>query len=82
MKKKDYGCRHLDNLGRIVLPIEIRQKLELEPGDMIDIFMDGQSVVLQKFIPGCVLCGATENTVEHKGRSFCRSCLAELKALE
>ena len=55
--------RKVDELGRIVLPIEIRRTMDIVERDEIEIFMDGDQIILQKFQPSCVFCGSTRNLV-------------------
>lgn len=74
--------RKVDSLGRIVIPKELRNLLEVvEDKDSFEIFMDGDKVVLQKYQPGCVICGGTEGVVSFRGKNICSDCLRELKAL-
>ena len=62
----------MDELGRIVLPIELRRTLEIQERDALEIFVDGSSIVLRKYQPACVFCGSirtlswiSENSSEH-----------------
>ena len=66
--------RKIDELGRIVLPSELRKVFGIREGDELDISVDGEKVILQKRQDLCLFCGATEPTVEHKGRKVCDSC--------
>lgn len=70
--------RKVDELGRIVLPIELRRTLEIGERDALEIFVDGQSVILRKFAPCCAFCGNTENLLDFKGKRICAACTAEL----
>lgn len=71
--------RKVDELGRIVLPIELRRTLDIEIKDPIEIFVDGGFIMLRKYSPQCVLCGSMENVKEFRGRSICKNCIDELK---
>lgn len=82
MNKNSPVFRQLDKLGRVTLPMELRQHLQLSPGDRIDISLDGQTILLQKHSSGCLFCGETRNIVEYRGLSVCSSCLAELRNIE
>ena len=73
--------RPVDSLGRIVLPVELRRTLNITPEDSVEIFTNGQSIVLKKFQPSCVFCGEAENVEMVKGKYVCRNCLNELKKL-
>lgn len=70
--------RPLDNLGRVVLPIELRRSLQLEPKDPVEIFVDGEAVILKKYEPGCAFCGGMDGLVVCEGRNVCRACAAKI----
>ena len=70
--------RPIDPLGRIVLPKELRKTLDINEGDALEIYSDGDTIVLRKHQPGCILCDEVKNVVELKGKNFCPKCLAEL----
>lgn len=53
--------RPMDELGRVVLPIQVRRERGIEPKDNVEIFIDGESIVLQKYVPGCVFCGERDD---------------------
>lgn len=68
--------RNVDNLGRIVLPIELRRTLDINIKDSLEIFVsnDGE-ILLKKYAPACIICGESENLVEYKGKRICRECI-------
>lgn len=70
--------RKIDELGRIVLPIELRRTLGIEEKDSLEIYADGSTIVLKKYRPGCVFCDNTDDVALFKGRSVCRHCVAQL----
>ena len=71
--------RKVDELGRIVLPKEIRTSFDLEPGDGVEIFVEQDKIILQKYAPCCIFCGEADNIVIFKNKRICRSCLEEMK---
>ena len=73
--------RRVDELGRIVLPIELRRTLEIEERDALEVYVDGASIVLKKYQPSCVFCGEADNVTMVKGKYICKDCLKELKRL-
>ena len=73
--------RQLDSLGRIVLPIELRRTLGIGPKDMLEIFVEGNSVVLHKYEPDCLFCGSSRDLYPYKDKLICSRCLKELKQL-
>ena len=56
--------RRMDELGRVVIPIELRNKLKIVEKDPMEIFVDGSSIVLKKFEENCVFCGSTKNVID------------------
>ena len=73
--------RQLDSLGRIVLPIELRRTLGINTKDMLEIMVDGNSVILRKYEPNCHFCGSSSGLVSYRDKLVCRRCLRELKDL-
>jgi len=73
--------RKVDELGRIVLPIELRRTLNIEIKDPLEIYVDGDSVMLKKYQPACVFCGSSDEVVQVKGKNICAKCIKELQEL-
>ena len=73
--------RRVDELGRIVIPIELRNKLKIAEKDSIEIYVDGSSIVLKKYEETCVFCGNTKNVVEYKGKLICTKCTQNISIL-
>ncbi len=73
--------RKVDELGRIVLPIELRRTMDIAEKDAIEIYVDGSSIVLRKYEPTCVFCGDAKNVTNYRGKNICQSCIKELKKL-
>ncbi len=71
--------RKVDELGRIVLPIELRRTLGIDIKDAIEIYVDNSTIVLKKYEPTCVFCGESENVTTYKDKIVCKSCLEEMK---
>lgn len=67
--------RPVDQLGRIVIPKELRRVLEIEAGDLIDISQDGETILLNKCKDKCVLCGSTNELSEIRQKKLCKSCI-------
>ena len=70
--------RKVDELGRIVLPIELRRTLDIEVRDEMEIFIDDGKIVLQKFEPTCLFCGSSRSLVTFCGKNVCHECLEKL----
>lgn len=74
--------RPIDELGRIVLPKELRRSMDLESkGASVEIFVDEDKIVLKKHAPSCVFCGNASDVVYLKGKLVCRTCVKELSSL-
>ena len=71
----------MDELGRIVLPIEMRRTLDIGEKDALEIYVEGSSVILKKYKPSCVFCDATKDITVFKGKNIYPKCLKELKEL-
>ena len=67
--------RKVDDLGRIVLPIEMRRTLGVDNRDPIEMFLDGKNIILRKYVPGCVFCGNPKGIIEYAGKRVCRDCI-------
>ncbi len=70
--------RRIDELGRIVLPIELRNKMDIKNKDSIEIFVDEDRIILKKYEPACLFCGQAEDVILYKGRLICKKCIADL----
>ena len=71
--------RKVDELGRIVLPIEIRKTLDIKVKDAIEIFTDDDRIVLQKYHPACIFCNNAQNVTYFNGKRVCANCIEDLK---
>lgn len=71
--------RKVDELGRVVIPIELRNNLGIKEKDPIEIYVDGSSIVLKKFQPNCIFCGGTKKLVEYKGKLVCSTCSKKIE---
>ena len=73
--------RKVDELGRIVLPIEMRRTLDIAERDALEIYVEGSSVILKKYKPSCIFCDSTKEVTEFKGKNICPRYLKDLKGL-
>lgn len=78
--------RRIDEVGRIVLPKELRKMFNLkENEDALEIFVEGDRIILKKYSPACVFCGSADNTIEFVGQKICPKCIGlmtEIKNLQ
>lgn len=70
--------RKIDELGRIVLPIEIRNTMDIKNRDAIEIFVDEDKIILKKYEPACLFCGNADNVTYFKGKLVCKDCIEML----
>lgn len=70
--------RRVDELGRIVLPIELRRTLDIAERDELEIYIENDRIILQKYAQACVFCASSRGLVSHKGKCVCQDCLRSL----
>ncbi len=73
--------RHIDELGRIVIPSDIRKRFGLVEKDAVEISVRGDAILLSKPRPACVFCSREDGLAEHRGRSVCTECIGDLTRL-
>jgi len=73
--------RKIDDLGRMVIPIELRKTMSIDKKDPMEIFVDEDKIVLKKYEPACIFCGNADDTVEFSGRTICQDCLDKMQDL-
>lgn len=71
--------RRIDNLGRVVLPIELRRIFSIDKEDPVEIFVDDNFIMLKKYQPACIFCNDAKDVVNYKGKNICQKCLEEIK---
>lgn len=74
--------RPVDNLGRIVIPIELRRGMDISEGDKIEIYTQGEFIVLEKCKSSCALCGSNNVSIEFEEKLLCESCLDKLQNIK
>lgn len=70
--------RRVDEMGRVVIPKELRESLELKSEDPIEIFVENDKIVLQKYEESCLFCDNSDNIIIYMGKRVCNSCLEEM----
>ncbi|WP_371366241.1 Transition state regulatory protein AbrB [Sporomusa rhizae] len=73
--------RKVDELGRVVIPIELRRTLDIEIKDALEIYVDGDRIILRKYEPACVFCGNAADVTNFKGKLVCQDCLDSMCAI-
>ena len=74
--------RKVDELGRVVIPIEIRNKFDIAEKDPIEIYVDGSSIILRKYEQNCIFFGNTKNLTSYKDKLVCSKCAKKIASLE
>lgn len=72
--------RRVDELGRVVLPIELRRTLSIGDRDSLEIYVDGEKIVLRKYEPACIFCGSMDGVQVYKRKNICQACMDSLKS--
>ena len=70
--------RKVDELGRVVIPIELRNKFDIKIKDPIEIFVDGSSIVLKKYEPNCIFCGNSKELIDYNEKLVCKKCAEKI----
>lgn len=73
--------RKVDQLGRIVLPKSLRKRYQMNEGDPVEILVQGDHIILERYRPRCVFCASMENVVDFKEKQICSNCLIEMHRL-
>ena len=71
--------RKVDELGRIVLPIELRRTRDIAEKDSLEIYMDGTAIILRKYQPSCIFCDDAKDVVVFRGKNICPKCIKALQ---
>lgn len=66
--------RKIDDLGRVVLPIELRRVLDIDKDASLEIYVDNESIILKKYQPACIFCSSAEDVLQYQGRNICAQC--------
>lgn len=70
--------RNIDELGRIVIPKEMRTKMDMKSGDAVEIFVEGGNIILSKYNPACLFCGSADDIVSFKDKNVCCECMRQI----
>ena len=71
--------RKVDELGRVVIPIELRRTLQIAEKDALEIYVDGEKIILKKYEPACIFCGNADGVRNYRDKNICANCLEEMK---
>jgi transcriptional pleiotropic regulator of transition state genes len=66
--------RKVDELGRVVIPIELRRTLGIAEKDALEIYVDQEKIILKKYEPACIFCGNADNITHFRGKNVCEEC--------
>lgn len=72
--------RKVDNLGRIFIPKEVRDTLQFNNNEPLEIFTDGKQIFLKSYNPGCILCGEMKDIRSFKEKKVCQSCIDKMSS--
>lgn len=74
--------RPVDKLGRIVIPQEIRNTYDIQTKDALEIFTDGEKIILRKYAPSCIFCGNADDNEIFDGKKICKECITKIKEIK
>ena len=77
MKKSGDLCT-IDKLGRILIPVKLRRKFDLNPDDVLELYTDEERIILQRYIPYCVFCSNQDDLTEFGKKYVCKNCIEKL----
>ncbi|HHY09233.1 MAG TPA: AbrB/MazE/SpoVT family DNA-binding domain-containing protein [Firmicutes bacterium] len=72
--------RKVDDLGRVVLPVELRRSLGIEERDPLEIYVQDDKIILRKSAVRCIFCGSEEDVTEYKNKGICQNCRSNLRS--
>lgn len=78
MMKSTGIVRKVDELGRVVIPIELRRTLGIGEKDALEIYVDGEKIMLKKYEPACIFTGNADDLIYFKGKMISKECVSEL----
>lgn len=71
--------RKIDNLGRIVIPKELRKRMNIKKGDSLEIYVEGEKIIFKKYQAGCIFCDKADSTQQYKEKIICNKCINKIK---
>ena len=74
--------RQLDEVGRIVLPKELRRTFGIDNKDSLEIYVEGDNIILRKYEPGCLFCGSADDVITYEDRRICKECIEKMNSLK
>ncbi|WP_443081748.1 AbrB/MazE/SpoVT family DNA-binding domain-containing protein [Tepidibacter sp.] len=74
--------RKVDELGRVVIPIELRRTLNIAEKDALEIYVDGENIILKKYEPACIFCGNAKDIQYFSGKNICPNCIENISEIK
>ena len=73
--------RRVDELGRVVIPIELRTQFGISEKDPMEIYVEGNSIILKKYQPNCIFCGGSKKLLDFEGKLICKKCASNISKI-
>ena len=70
--------RKVDELGRVVLPKELRNTLDIAQRDPLEIYVEGDNIILKKYEPACIFCGDAKDVISFMDKKICKNCISKM----
>ena len=79
--KNSITTREIDSLGRIVIPVEVRRALRIQPKSLVDVYIEDGHISIYKHSPSCIFCSSEEGLRQISGKPVCKNCIGRIKNL-
>ena len=79
--RKSVTTREIDSLGRIVIPVQVRRALRIQPKSLVDVYIEDGHIAIYKHSPSCIFCASEDNLRQICGRPVCKNCITKIKNL-
>jgi len=79
--KNSITTREIDSLGRIVIPVEVRRALRIQPKSLVDVYIEDGHISIYKHSPSCIFCSSEEDLRQISGKPVCKNCIGRIKNL-
>lgn len=73
--------RKVDELGRVVLPVELRRNMGIKIKDSLEIFVEDNMIILKKYEPADIFTGSMEDLIDYKGKKVSKASILEMAKL-
>ena len=69
----------MSRIGRMPIAVPAGVTVDIAEKDALEIYVDGEQIILKKYEPACIFCGDARDVINYKGKNICKNCMEELK---